>query len=143
MVHSVVFSPRLHFSHFATTLFLHVRRLATGDDQGQDVLMCRDIWVSMSSRLICSALLRPLLCKTRFFAYSALPTTKPLGVCRGFRFFDGAGRYGPSRTKTYCYTTPHKKCSSSAHCMYFCFSYVFPFSSTNKNGIFTPVYAAS
>jgi hypothetical protein len=53
------------------TTFLHVRRFAMGGDQEQDVLMCRDIWAFDIVALTCSALLRPLLCKTRFFAYSA------------------------------------------------------------------------
>jgi hypothetical protein len=128
LVHSVVFSPRLDFSYFATTLFLHVRRLATGNDQGQDVLMCRDIWVSMSSRLICSALLWPLLCKTRFFAYSALPTTKPLGVCGGVRFFDGAGRYGQSHQDLLLHYTSQKLllfCPLPVLLLFLCFSFLF------------------
>jgi len=54
------FSPSLHYSCFATTFFLHVGRLAAGDDQGQDVFDVYGVFgSSISLRFIRSTLLRP------------------------------------------------------------------------------------
>jgi hypothetical protein len=55
-----------------------------GDDQEQDVLMCREIWAFDVVALPCSALLQPLLGKNRFFAYSASSLAQqPCGKLRG------------------------------------------------------------
>lgn len=97
--------------------FLLVRRHAVGDDQGQAVLMCvRYLDSSMSLRLTCSALLRPLLCKTRFSAYSArlfaLENSRNL---RRSSIFRRCWSHGLSCTKTstLC-TTLHTKVAASS-----------------------------
>jgi hypothetical protein len=100
-----------------------------GGDQEQDVLMCRDIWAFDIVALTCSALLRPLLCKTRFFAYSACSLAHER--CRKLTGqFDCPrwGQYGLSCTRLHRCTTLYILLLS-ALCLYFSFLSCFPFTS--------------
>jgi hypothetical protein len=84
----------------------------------------------MSLRLICSALLQPLLCKTRFFAYSACSLTHQ-------NCWELTDEFDASRVlvdtasvapRLYSCTTLYTKIAAFAHCLYFCFPFMFFFS---------------